>query len=104
MKFEIFIKFRKLLLTCKFLIVGLGSQFESCSKNFVDEEITGKALLTINAEYLNKLPVSYISGNKSINEYSNNSFTPMNQFLTVVHDQVSHPGLVLQSCNCGQKC
>ena len=93
-----------MLLTCKFLIVGLGSQFESCSENFVDEEITGKALLTINAEYLNKLSVSYNYSNKSINEYSNNSFAPMNQFLTLAHDPVSHPGLVLQSCNCGQKC
>ena len=39
-----------------------------------------------------------------INEYSNNSFAPMNQFLTLVHDQVSHSGLVLQGCNSGQMC
>lgn len=29
------------------------------SESFIDEEITGKALLTINAEYLTELSVSY---------------------------------------------
>jgi hypothetical protein len=39
-------------------LAGLGPQFESCSEGFVDEEINGKALLTINAEYLTELSVS----------------------------------------------
>jgi hypothetical protein len=42
-----------------FCLVGLGPQFESCSESFVDEEINGKALLTINREYLTELSVSY---------------------------------------------
>jgi aminopeptidase-like protein len=49
-----------------FFLVGLGPQFESCSESFVDEEINGKALLTINAEYLTELSVSYKEVNYSV--------------------------------------
>ncbi|XP_028413398.1 microtubule-associated protein futsch-like [Dendronephthya gigantea] len=38
-------------------IKGLGPQFESCAESFVDEEINGKALLTINTEYLGELDI-----------------------------------------------
>lgn len=39
-------------------VSGLGPQFLSHGENFVDEEINGKALLTINPEYLTELSVS----------------------------------------------
>ena len=57
------------------LIVGLGPQFESSSENFLDEEITGKALLTINAEYLNELSVScsYVMALEVFIKYSGKS-------------------------------
>lgn len=37
--------------------LGLGAQFESSSEGFIEEEINGKALLTINVEYLSELSV-----------------------------------------------
>ncbi|XP_046849698.1 connector enhancer of kinase suppressor of ras 3-like [Xenia sp. Carnegie-2017] len=38
-------------------IQGLGAQFESSSEGFIEEEINGKALLTINVEYLSELSI-----------------------------------------------
>ena len=63
-----------------FCLVGLGPQFESCAESFVDEEINGKALLTINTEYLAELAVSQwilkYYYKSSINQYFMYVFSP----------------------------